>query len=291
MKTSWPAVVNTHRPRLVVLDVGLPDIDGLEVCRRLRQTSAVPVIFLTARDTEIDRVLGLELGADDYVTKPFSPPELVARVKAVLRRADGATPTAELVQVGRVTIDAGRREGPHRRDTRRVHGQGVRPPEVPRRASRPRTRANRSSTACGATTGTATPAPSTCTSPRCARRSPTRCASTPSAASDTGSTRNDRALGRRMRPSRMSLRTPPGRRPHGHRARRRARALGRRHLQRSCAARCRQHSLQEMRALVRRPRRDREVEGLRHPPRAAPASGCAPTTCRPFSSRQWDARQ
>ncbi len=76
----------THRPRLVVLDVGLPDIDGLEVCRRLRQTSAIPVIFLTARDTEIDRVLGLELGADDYVTKPFSPPELVARVKAVLRR-------------------------------------------------------------------------------------------------------------------------------------------------------------------------------------------------------------
>ncbi|HEV7525784.1 MAG TPA: response regulator transcription factor [Acidimicrobiia bacterium] len=104
------AAVGTHRPRLVVLDVGLPGIDGLEVCRRLRQTSTVPVIFLTARDTEIDRVLGLELGADDYVTKPFSPPELVARVKAVLRRADGATGTTELVQVGGVTIDAGRRE-------------------------------------------------------------------------------------------------------------------------------------------------------------------------------------
>ncbi|MCU1465339.1 MAG: two component transcriptional regulator, winged helix family [Actinomycetia bacterium] len=102
--------VSSHRPRLVVLDVGLPDIDGLEVCRRLRQTSSIPVIFLTARDTEIDRVLGLELGADDYVTKPFSPPELVARVKAVLRRADGTTATAELVQVGAVTIDAGRRE-------------------------------------------------------------------------------------------------------------------------------------------------------------------------------------
>ena len=105
-----PAAVSTHRPRLVVLDVGLPDIDGLEVCRRLRQTSAIPVIFLTARDTEIDRVLGLELGADDYVTKPFSPPELVARVKAVLRRADGAATTAELLQVGEVTIDLGRRE-------------------------------------------------------------------------------------------------------------------------------------------------------------------------------------
>ena len=72
-----------------MLDVGLPDIDGLEVCRRLRQTSTIPVIFLTARDGEVDRVLGLELGADDYVTKPFSPAELVARVKAVLRRADG----------------------------------------------------------------------------------------------------------------------------------------------------------------------------------------------------------
>ena len=65
--------VAEHRPRLVVLDVGLPDIDGLEVCRRLRQTSTIPVIFLTARDSEVDRVLGLELGADDYVTKPFSP--------------------------------------------------------------------------------------------------------------------------------------------------------------------------------------------------------------------------
>jgi DNA-binding response OmpR family regulator len=104
------AAVTTHRPRLVVLDVGLPDIDGLEVCRRLRQTSPIPVIFLTARDTEIDRVLGLELGADDYVTKPFSTPELVARVKAVLRRAEGATIAADLVEVGSVTIDVGRRE-------------------------------------------------------------------------------------------------------------------------------------------------------------------------------------
>jgi DNA-binding response OmpR family regulator len=99
-----------HRPRLVVLDVGLPDIDGLEVCRRLRTSSAMPVIFLTARDTEVDRVLGLELGADDYVTKPFSPAELVARVKAVLRRAEGGVTAAEIVQVGTVTIDAGRRE-------------------------------------------------------------------------------------------------------------------------------------------------------------------------------------
>jgi DNA-binding response OmpR family regulator len=101
--------VAEHRPRLVVLDVGLPDVDGLEVCRRLRQTSTIPVIFLTARDSEVDRVLGLELGADDYVTKPFSPAELVARVKAVLRRTEGPA-AAEIVQVGNATIDIGRRE-------------------------------------------------------------------------------------------------------------------------------------------------------------------------------------
>jgi DNA-binding response OmpR family regulator len=100
---------SAHRPRLIVLDVGLPDVDGLEVCKRIRQTSQVPIIFLTARDGEVDRVLGLELGADDYLTKPFSPAELVARVKAVLRRVDGAPPP-EVVQAGRVTIDAGRRE-------------------------------------------------------------------------------------------------------------------------------------------------------------------------------------
>jgi DNA-binding response OmpR family regulator len=101
--------VKDHRPRLVVLDVGLPDLDGLEVCKRLRATSQIPVIFLTARDSEVDRVLGLELGGDDYVTKPFSPAELVARVKAVLRRVDGG-PAAEVMQAGQVAIDAGRRE-------------------------------------------------------------------------------------------------------------------------------------------------------------------------------------
>ena len=78
-------------PVLVVLDVGLPDMSGLEVCRRLRQFSDVPVIFLTARSDEIDRIVGLEIGADDYVTKPFSPRELVARIRVVLRRA-GAAP-------------------------------------------------------------------------------------------------------------------------------------------------------------------------------------------------------
>ena len=101
--------VRDHRPRLVVLDVGLPDIDGLEVCKRLRQTSQIPVIFLTARDGEVDRVLGLELGGDDYLTKPFSPAELVARVKAVLRRVDGPS-TTEVVQAGSAIVDIARRE-------------------------------------------------------------------------------------------------------------------------------------------------------------------------------------
>jgi DNA-binding response OmpR family regulator len=99
-----------ERPRLVVLDVGLPGIDGLEVCRRLRADSNTPVIFLTARDSEIDRILGLEMGGDDYLTKPFSPRELVARVKAILRRAEASTPAPEVLEVGGAVIDLGRRE-------------------------------------------------------------------------------------------------------------------------------------------------------------------------------------
>ena len=85
-------------PALLILDVGLPDISGLDVCRRLRQFSEVPVIFLTARSDEVDRIVGLEIGADDYVTKPFSPRELVARVRVILRRAgngNGAAPAAQ----------------------------------------------------------------------------------------------------------------------------------------------------------------------------------------------------
>jgi DNA-binding response OmpR family regulator len=103
-------IVRRERPRLVVLDVGLPGVDGLEVCRRLRAESHVPVLMLTARDGEIDRVLGLELGADDYVTKPFSPRELVARVKAILRRAAGPPKETEVLSVGDVEVDVGRRE-------------------------------------------------------------------------------------------------------------------------------------------------------------------------------------
>ncbi len=79
-----------EKPALVVLDVGLPDISGFDVCREIRKSSQAPIIFLTARESEIDRVVGLELGADDYVVKPFSPRELVARIRAVLRRAESA---------------------------------------------------------------------------------------------------------------------------------------------------------------------------------------------------------
>ncbi|WP_292240039.1 response regulator, partial [Mesorhizobium sp.] len=78
--------VERRAPDLIVLDIGMPEMDGLEVCRRLRQRSDVPVLFLSARDEEIDRILGLEMGGDDYVTKPFSPRELVARVNVILRR-------------------------------------------------------------------------------------------------------------------------------------------------------------------------------------------------------------
>ncbi len=85
--------------RLVILDVGLPDLSGFEVCRRLRTVSNVPVIFLTARAEEVDRIVGLEIGADDYVAKPFSPRELVARVRAILRRLEAAPAPAPLFQV------------------------------------------------------------------------------------------------------------------------------------------------------------------------------------------------
>lgn len=91
-------------PDLIVLDVGLPEMDGFETCRRIRARSEVPILFLTARDDEIDRVLGLELGADDYVTKPFSPRELVARVRAILKRA-GAPQAAPRMELGRLALD------------------------------------------------------------------------------------------------------------------------------------------------------------------------------------------
>jgi DNA-binding response OmpR family regulator len=98
--------VGRTKPDLVVLDLGLPEVDGLDVTRTIRRDSSLPIVMLTARDDEIDKLLGLELGADDYVTKPFSPRELVARVKAVLRRVDaGQTAASEVVRAGDVTLD------------------------------------------------------------------------------------------------------------------------------------------------------------------------------------------
>ena len=102
--------VRDRDPRVVLLDIGLPGIDGIEVCRRIRAFSDVPVIMLTARDGEVDKVVGLEIGADDYVTKPFSPRELVARVRAVLRRSEEPPRAPSTVEVGGFEIDSGRRE-------------------------------------------------------------------------------------------------------------------------------------------------------------------------------------
>ncbi|MGD2061825.1 MAG: response regulator transcription factor [Acidimicrobiia bacterium] len=93
----------------ILLDLNLPGIDGVETCRRIREFAKTPVIMLTARDSEIDKVLGLEMGADDYVTKPFSPRELLARVKAVLRRSEEPPAKARILEVGGYEIDAGKR--------------------------------------------------------------------------------------------------------------------------------------------------------------------------------------
>ena len=104
------ASARARPPDLVVLDLGLPGLDGLDVARALRRASPVPIIMLTARGEETDRVLGLELGADDYLVKPFSPRELLARVRAVLRRAEGLQMERERFVVGDVVVDTSRRE-------------------------------------------------------------------------------------------------------------------------------------------------------------------------------------
>ena len=106
------AQVAAQMPGMIVLDLMLPDIDGIEVCKRIRQRSDVPILMLTARDEDVDKIIGLEVGADDYLTKPFNPRELVARVKSILRRA---TPErreleSETIEHGDLRIDAGRRE-------------------------------------------------------------------------------------------------------------------------------------------------------------------------------------
>src|SRR6185312_326988 len=93
-----------HPVRLVILDVGLPGMDGFEVCRAMRSRSRVPILMLTARDEEPDRVVGLEVGADDYLTKPFSPRELAARIKAILRRSE-PQPDRDLLELGDVLLN------------------------------------------------------------------------------------------------------------------------------------------------------------------------------------------
>ncbi|MFO1371461.1 MAG: response regulator transcription factor [Candidatus Competibacteraceae bacterium] len=100
------------RPDLVVLDIVMPELDGTEVCKALRRISAVPIVFLSSRDDEVDRIIGLELGGDDYVTKPFSPRELVARVRAILRRSkeprDPAAQSGRFLEHGRLRLDLDR---------------------------------------------------------------------------------------------------------------------------------------------------------------------------------------
>jgi DNA-binding response OmpR family regulator len=102
------AIARVEKPDLVILDLGLPGMDGLDVCRQLRSNSNTPIIMLTARDEESDKLVGLELGADDYITKPFSLKELVARVRAVLRRVEAADEPREIIRVGDLTLDVPR---------------------------------------------------------------------------------------------------------------------------------------------------------------------------------------
>jgi|SRR5215213_6088767 DNA-binding response OmpR family regulator len=104
------ALLRNRPPDLVILDLMLPGTDGLELCRRIRADSALPVIMLTARGEEADRIVGLELGADDYVTKPFSPRELVARVRTVLRRTNGPVEARDRIQHGDLTLDSETRD-------------------------------------------------------------------------------------------------------------------------------------------------------------------------------------
>jgi DNA-binding response OmpR family regulator len=103
------AVFRHERPNLVILDLNLPGLDGLDVCRSMRRVSDIPIIMLTARMEETDRLIGLEMGADDYVVKPFSPREIVARVRAVLRRSEVGLARPEVVSVGGITLDLSRR--------------------------------------------------------------------------------------------------------------------------------------------------------------------------------------
>jgi DNA-binding response OmpR family regulator len=106
------AQVEAEQPALIVLDLMLPDMDGIEVCQRIRQRRDIPILMLTARDEDIDKIIGLEVGADDYMTKPFNPRELVARVKSILRRSGPGPRSTESAEIrhGDLRVDSGRRE-------------------------------------------------------------------------------------------------------------------------------------------------------------------------------------
>ena len=195
---------------VVLIDIMLPDIDGFEVCRAIRRTSDVPIIMVTARDDTHDVVAGLEAGADDYLTKPFAPKELSARIRAMLRRVRAMDPAAAHLVFGDLEIVP--EEGVVRRGGARGAPHQDRVPPAGRARLQPRagcSPARSCSSGCGATATSATAAWSTSTSAGCAPRSrptrPTRATSSPCAASATSS-RPDRPAGR---PCAMALRRLP----------------------------------------------------------------------------------
>ncbi len=189
--TEGVEAARRHAPELVILDVTLPGLDGIEVCRRIREFSDCYVIMVTARTDELDRVLGLTMGADDYVTKPFSPRELTARIRA-MRRRPRATPDSDLRSFGRLTLDPVAREvlvDGEVVDLTRIEYDLL---DVLHRLARAAPSCAASSwTPSGAGAGSATTTSSSCTWPTCGaswgRAPPTRATSAPCAASATAS--------------------------------------------------------------------------------------------------------
>ncbi len=180
-----------HDPDLVILDLMLPKLDGFEVCRELRRRGDVPIVMLTARDDVVDSIVGLELGADDYVAKPFNPRALVARIKAIFRRTEATGRGGRPIEVGSLRIDPRRREATRRRrggsSCARASSTCSRPWPATPASSSPGTPSSRAS---GAPTSRARRGPWTSTSPRSARSSATTVPrSRRSAAWATGSSR------------------------------------------------------------------------------------------------------